>query len=206
MSEVLSRAIEHVVRPEAAALLMWDFQVGLGGHAFDYDRLIRVSRRLLAAADDAGVPVIWSQHAFPSLDGMTPGMLYFLMNRQDVDRADELRPFMEPGSPDRAFVPELQPRPHDIVIEKYTPSFFVGTQLELRLKALGVETVVIAGVATEIGVDLTAKHAIALGYVPVVVEDAVDSYSPQRQQLGLAALRSWIPVVSSSEILDVWSP
>jgi nicotinamidase-related amidase len=111
---------------------------------------------------------------------------------------------MQPGSPEREFLAELSPRPHDTVIEKSTPSFFVGTTLQQRLFVAGIRSVVITGVATEIGVDLTAKHALALGYVPVVIEDAVGSYTVEKNEIGLAALRTWIPVVSSDEIISVW--
>jgi nicotinamidase-related amidase len=183
---------------------MWDFQVGLAGRAKSLDQLLTASGRLLTAADAAGIPVMWSRHTLPPIAETTPGMQLFQARKQGVASARELQPFMQPGSPEREFLPELSPRPHDTVIEKCTPSFFVGTTLEQRLFATGVRSVVLAGVATEIGVDLTAKHALALGYVPVVVEDAVGSYTDEKQEIGLAALRTWIPVVTSDEIISVW--
>ena len=196
--------LEELSDPVSTALVMWDFQLGLGGKAQHLDDLVATCRRLLDAADAAAVPVIWSRHTLPPLDAITPGMRYFLMRKQGVRRATDLRPFMHVGSPEREFLAELRPRDHDTVIDKSTPSFFVGTTLQQRLLAAGTQTVVFAGVTTEIGVDLSAKHALALGYVPVVVEDAVGSYTDEARAIGLAALKTWIPVLSSDEIIGFW--
>lgn len=189
----------------STALLMWDYQVGLAGRALHLEDLLQVSRDLLNAADEAGIPVFWSRHTLPPLDATTPGMQLFQAIKQGVGTASELTPFMQPGSPEREFLAALAPRPHDTIIEKSTPSFFVGTTLQQRLFAAGIRSVVITGVATEIGVDLTAKHALALGYAPVVVEDAVGSYTDEKLEKGLAALKTWIPVITSDEMIAIWN-
>jgi nicotinamidase-related amidase len=195
---------EEMVDPRSSALIMWDFQVGLGGRAVDLDRIVAAARRLLRAADAAQVPVIWSRHTIPHLSQVTPGSLYRMMKKQGVASAADLEPTMHEGSPDRDFIPQLQPRDHDTIIDKSTPNFFVGTPLGLRLSALGVRTLVFSGVTTEIGIDLTAKHAFALGFYPVVVEDAVGSYSVERHTSGLAALRIWVPVMTAADVVAVW--
>jgi nicotinamidase-related amidase len=196
--------LREVNDPSISALIMWDFQVGLAGRALDLEQLVAVNRRLLAAADTAGVPVIWSRHTLapPALE--TPGIQTFMLGKQGVASVDEIRPFMLVGSPEREFLPDIHPREHDLVIAKHTPSFFVGTPLEQRLRAMGRTTLVFTGVATEIGVDLSAKHGLALGYVPMVVEDAVGSYTVEKKEAGLAALRTWIPVVTADQIIGFW--
>ena len=196
--------LREVNDPSASALIMWDFQVGLAGRALDLEQLVTANRRLLGAADAAGVPVIWSRHTLapPALE--TPGLQSFMLGKQGVESVADIRPFMLVGSPEREFLPDLHPREHDLVIAKHTPSFFVGTPLEQRLRGLGRTTLVFTGVATEIGVDLSAKHALALGYVPMVVEDAVGSYTAERKEVGITALRTWIPVVTTDEIVGFW--
>jgi nicotinamidase-related amidase len=206
MKQWIPGSFEEMVRPESAALVMWDFQNGLGGKAVGLDGIVAAAGTLLAAADAAGVPVIWSRHTVPPLPQVTPGSLYRMMRKQGVATLDELQPLMHEGSPDRDFIPQLQPRPGDSVIDKSTPSFFVGTPLHLRLSALQTRTLVFAGVATDIGIDLTAKHAFALGYYSVVVEDAVGAYSDERQEIGLAAIRLWTPTVTAAEVAAVWDP
>lgn len=194
----------EMVAPGSAAVIMWDFQVGLGGRAVNLDAIVTAARRLLEAADEEQVPVIWSRHTVPPLPQVTPGSLYRMMKKQGVASPADLQPTMHEESPDREFISQLQPRDHHTIIDKSTPSFFVGTPLQLRLSALQVRTLIFSGVATEIGIDLTAKHAFALGYYPVVVEDAVGSYTSERHSAGLTALRSWVPVMTTSEVIAAW--
>ena len=204
----MGRAVEYVrelSEPGSTALIMWDFQVGLAGRAENRESLVATARLLLDAADAAGIPVTWSRHTLPLPEHSTPGMQYFMMQKQQVTTVGEIKPFMLVGSPEREFLPELPPRDHDTVIDKSTPSFFVGTTLQQQLSSGAVRTLVFAGVATEIGVDLSAKHALALGYVPVVVADGVGTYTTERQQIGLAALETWIPVLTADEIIGLWT-
>lgn len=197
--------LSEMIDPSWTALVMWDFQVGLGGNATNLDQIAAAGNRLLDCADDAGVPVIWSRHTVPDLTQVTDGSFYRMMRKQDVTEPSDLQPFMQEGSPEREFVTQIAPRPQDTVIEKSTPSFFVGTPLDLRLSALGIRSLVFCGVATDIGIDLSAKHASALGYFPVVVEDAVGSYSEERHYAALAAMRNWIPVTDAQFVIDTWT-
>jgi nicotinamidase-related amidase len=201
----IPRDLSDMINPSSTALIMWDFQVGLAGNATNLEAIVDTSRRLLEAADGAGVPVIWSRHTVPDLAQVTAGSLYRMMTKQGLTDPSQLQPFMQDGSPEREYIPQLGPRPNDIVIEKSTPSFFVGTPLEIRLAALGVRTMVFCGVATDIGIDLSAKHAFALGYFSVVVEDAVGSYTDERHRAALQAMRSFVPLTTTRFVLDTWT-
>ena len=81
-----------------------------------------------------------------------------------VDRA-------EPGFAD--FVPELNQQPSDHTVTKQTWGAFTNTGLEARLKGLGVTQVVLAGVATSIGVESTARQAYECGFNVVLAIDAM---------------------------------
>jgi nicotinamidase-related amidase len=69
-------------------------------------------------------------------------------------------------------VPELGVQSTDLIITKRHWGAFSGTDLEELLRKAGVETVVIGGIATSIGVETTARNAAGLGFAVVVVEDA----------------------------------
>lgn len=204
-SRRIPTTVTEMLEPSTTAVVMWDFQVGLGGRSTRLDSIVAAATRLLDGADEAGVAVIWSRHTVPPLDQVTPGSMYRMMKKQGATDPSEVAPFMQEGSPEREFIPQLQPRSHDTIIEKSAPSFFVGTPLEMRLGSLGVSSLVFCGVATDIGIDLTAKHAFALGYFPVVVEDAVGSYSDDRHEAAITSMRSWIPVTNSASILEIWA-
>ncbi|TBW33803.1 cysteine hydrolase [Siculibacillus lacustris] len=70
-------------------------------------------------------------------------------------------------------VPELNRQPQDHVVTKHTPGAFTNTGLDAHLRALGVTQVVIAGVATSNGVEVTARQAFELGFNVTLAIDAM---------------------------------
>ncbi|KVD85733.1 hydrolase [Burkholderia stagnalis] len=86
---------------------------------------------------------------------------------------------MQPGlkgplPPDWAeLVPELNRQPNDHVVTKRTWGAFTATGLDAHLRAAGVTQVVLAGIATSIGVESTARHAFELGYNVTLAVDAM---------------------------------
>ncbi|PXW24068.1 isochorismatase family protein [Paraburkholderia caballeronis] len=74
-------------------------------------------------------------------------------------------------------LPELDPQPQDHRVTKYTWGAFLGTGLESRLKSAGVTQIVLAGVATSMGVESTAREAYALGFNVTLAIDAMTDLS-----------------------------
>ncbi|CAM4047688.1 Nicotinamidase-related amidase [Pedobacter westerhofensis] len=70
-------------------------------------------------------------------------------------------------------VPELPVDPNDIYITKTSWSAFYNTELEDKLKALNITSIVLAGIATSIGVEGTARDASRLGYNITFAADAM---------------------------------
>ena len=70
-------------------------------------------------------------------------------------------------------IPELNRQPQDHVVTKRTPGAFTNTDLEAHLRALGVTQVVIVGVATSNGVEVTARQAFELGFNVTLAIDAM---------------------------------
>lgn len=200
----IPQTLEEFVEPEKTALILWDLQKGLAGRAINAAQVQEASSRLIAAADAAGVMVFWSRHVLPRLELIQRPFLRFLMQKQKVKRVEDLRPTMQEGMEETEFLPGMTPASHHIVLEKSTPSFFVNTPLDLRLKTLGVSNLVLAGVATNIGIEFTVRHAQAMGYFSVVAEDATGSYTQEAQDRSIAFLRSQVPVVSTDEICRIW--
>jgi nicotinamidase-related amidase len=205
MRQEVPLTLDDFLDPSQVALIMWDFQKGLAGKALHAPEVIAAAQHLLAAAERAQVPVFWSRHILPPHHLMSGPFKLFMMKKQKVTNPDQLIPAMEAGMEDTHFVDGLAPAPHHQVIEKSQPSFFVDTPLALRLRELGVRTIVLAGVATDIGVEFTARHAAALGFYSVIAEDATGSYTEEAQSRSIAFLRSWTsPVLSVSDIAAHW--
>ena len=76
-------------------------------------------------------------------------------------------------------VPELGPAPSDVVITKRQWGAFYGTDLDLRLRRRGLDTIVLAGIATTYGVESTARFAYEYGYQQIFAEDAMSDRSKE---------------------------
>jgi nicotinamidase-related amidase len=76
-------------------------------------------------------------------------------------------------------VPALGPAPGDIVITKRQWGAFYGTELDLQLRRRGVDTILLVGISTNVGVESTARDAYERGYEQVFVEDAMAARSPE---------------------------
>ncbi len=194
-----------LIDPRTTALLLWDLQTGLGGHAKDVDRLLPRWIALRDAARAAGVLIVRSRHVAVPHDEMPDTELWRLMRKQNVSAPADLAPYMQPGTEDVGFLPGLEPGPDEVVIVKTTPSLFVGTNAQTKLARAGIRSIVMAGVATDIGIDFTARHALALGFFPVVLEDAVGAYTDTAQQRGLASIAAFAPTSDSETVIRAWT-
>ena len=79
----------------------------------------------------------------------------------------------QPGNPIKAIV---APLPDEPVVVKHVNSAFIGTDLEARLRAAGITTVVIVGLVANYCVESTARTAGNLGFATYVVADATAAY------------------------------
>lgn len=99
-----------------------------------------------------------------------------------------------------------QPQPGDLVIRKARYSAFWNTDLDARLKALGVDTLVIAGLTTECCVDGTARDAFNLDYHVFVVADACAAYEPDLHAGALKMLDLNTAILTdSASVAAAWS-
>jgi nicotinamidase-related amidase len=85
-----------------------------------------------------------------------------------------------PRQPDWAdFIDEIKPQNSDIVITKRQWGAFYGTELDLQLRRRGIGTIVLCGIATNIGVETTAREAYQYGYNQVFAVDAMAASSKE---------------------------
>jgi nicotinamidase-related amidase len=155
------------LEPQTTALVLIDLQRGITAFATEPHSTAAViaNAALLAAAfRAAGAPVVLV-HVATSPDG-----------------GDRLHgPVDEPRVPTQMpadfaeIVPELGPREDDIVVTKRQWGAFYGTDLDLQLRRRGIMTVVLGGIATNYGVESTARDGHERGYQLVLVEDAMSA-------------------------------
>lgn len=100
---------------------------------------------------------------------------------------------------------KIVPEPEDIVIDKMRYSGFVGTNLDLILKAKGIRTLIATGVTTECCVDSTVRDGFMRDYEMFVVGDACAAYEAGLHEWSLKAMSiNFATVVHTEELVSGW--
>ena len=91
-----------------------------------------------------------------------------------------------------------------MVINKHTASIFKDTGFERMLRNADIITIVFAGIATEFGVESSARDAFNRGIYSVVLSDCVSSPYKDGHDRSLENMKNLITVINSKEIENVW--
>jgi nicotinamidase-related amidase len=167
--------LDELCRPERLALVVYDMQVGIVRQLPDGAEVTRAVASVLGAARSRGFRVFFTRHM--SLPNEVSGVSQLRTAKawQRVRTVAEVKPSFPRDSPQFQIVRELEPRPTEAVLDKITMSAFVGTPLDIALRDCGLLAFAILGIALEVGIEPTVRHATDLGYVPVIVADACGS-------------------------------
>ena len=112
------------------------------------------------AADENGLALLaaWRQNGWPVIhvrhDSIVPGST------------------LGPGMPGHSFRPGFAPREGEALVTKSVNSAFIGTDLDLRLKRLQAEEVVIFGISTDMCVSTTVRTGANMGWRMILAADA----------------------------------
>ncbi|MEO8295275.1 MAG: cysteine hydrolase family protein [Gemmatimonadota bacterium] len=141
---------------DTAALILIDFQQGMDdpslGPRNNPDAECNAAR-MLAEWRRAGRPLIHVQHM-----------------------STESNSVFRPGRAGNALKPIVAPQPGETLIQKTVSSAFIGTDLEQRLRSAGIDTLIFAGMQTDLCVSSTARMAGNLGFTVYVVNDATATF------------------------------
>jgi nicotinamidase-related amidase len=125
-----------------------------------------------------------------------------LINKEDDPRAERYDGWLPvtKGSDGARIMAEFLAE-EDVVVEKNKDSGFFETELDERLQELGVDTIAITGMQTQICVQTTAADGFFRGYNVIVPSDAVVSAHDEDRQRALDWLKSYCATILSSEEL-----
>jgi len=177
------------IDPKAAALVIQDMQndviieggafadSGAPAHAIAQNAVENV-KALAAACRGAGVPVI---HVWYIVEAGAPGLKQNAPLFQGVKEAKAL----VRGSWGAAPADGLEPQVGDHVVEKMRMNGFYDTRLDILLRGLGVETLIITGAWTNMSIEHTARHAADAGYRTVVASDGTSTVDDEWQNAAL---------------------
>jgi nicotinamidase-related amidase len=180
--------LADVCHPDRLALIVYDMQVGVVEQLDDGPQVTERVGRVLEAARRAGVRVFFIRYMSLPKELMGVFQLRTAMAWQRKDRVEDVAsPFLR-DSPGFEIVPELAPRDSEAIFDRLSISAFEGTPLGFALRDAQVMAFAIVGVATEVGIEPTARHGADLGLIPVVVTDACGAGHPSAAKRSLDAL------------------
>jgi gluconolactonase len=192
---------------KSAALVIQDLQndVIIEGGAFadsgapehaKSQNVVENVKGLAAAARSAGVPVI---HVWYIVEAGAPGLKQNAPLFEGVKGANAL----VRGSWGAAPAEGLEPQEGDFVVEKMRMNGFYDTRLDILLRGLGVETLVITGAWTNMSIEHTARHAADAGYRAVVASDGTSTVNDDWQRAALEyAMTNVATVATCAEIAE----
>jgi len=181
--------LQEIVQPSRCALIVYDMQVGIVPQIPSGPGIKSHCVALLGAARKAGFRIFHTRHFFLPSPGAGVGQLRRAMVWQRKEEPRDTRCLIPYGSPGFHIVPELEPREEEVVVDKITMSAFEGTFLNLAMRDAGIDSFLIAGIALEIGIEPTVRHALDLNYMPVVVTDACGAKTEELKQRSLETLQ-----------------
>jgi len=124
-----------------------------------------------------------------------------MMRRYKVDDPEKIPMFMATGSKEREIPEGVKSAPEDILLEKATPNIFIGTNFEPMMRNRGITTLIFTGIATEMGVETSARDAGARGFYPVFAADCVSSADKESHERSLAYMSKAFVTADSADIL-----
>tara|TARA_R110002020_G_scaffold113518_4_gene261050 strand:- start:700 stop:1326 length:627 start_codon:yes stop_codon:yes gene_type:complete len=187
MSDIL-QSVEERLKPSRTAVLVIDMQndfcaeggyveTVVGRDAGPCRAVAEPIACLVADARAAGVPVVWVRADY------RPETLPVGMLAKQRERSDTV--CCAPGSWGYDFY-GLAPAPEDPLFDKHCYSAFVGTELETWLRNRTIETLVFAGVQTNVCVETSFRDAISRGFYGVLAVDCVASHAPPLHEATIA--------------------
>lgn len=153
-------------------------------------RQIPKIKELIESCREVGVPIIYTAYKFHPLGIDAPKTLSMLPIGKSIGAFPEL--FLK-----ESICQEIAPKPDDKVIVKYAYSGFYSTELDMVLKNLDVDTVIICGTMTNYCCGATAREAYWHGYKVVFGSDINSTDDPELHEAELKTLRRGYALVAS---------
>jgi nicotinamidase-related amidase len=159
------------------------------------------AERLVAAFRQAGRQVVFTRHGPFLADGRD---LIARRRRRDADALlrTDLPTLWHHGTFEHELLATLQAADGDLVVDKNTSSAFNSTGIEWLLRNIGIQALVVVGMATDMCVETTARDAADRGFDVIVVEDATATFFEHHHRAALSGFaRVFGQVWSTDDVL-----
>ncbi|MDA8387352.1 MAG: cysteine hydrolase [Nitrospiraceae bacterium] len=192
--------LEEITAPAHSCLVVWDVQNMLVERIFNKEEFLGNLAALIKGLRNK-MPIVYTLITPPPLGFRSSWHIYAMMRRYHIKDVSRLPPFLAPGSREREVPEAVKPEDGDIVLEKPAASIFIGTNFEHMMRARNITTLLFAGIATEFGIESSARDAGNRGFYPVVVSDCVSSTDRDAHERSLKNLEQLVIVSGANEIL-----
>jgi ureidoacrylate peracid hydrolase len=207
--------LEDKVRPGRSALIVIDMQndfCAAGGmmdrEGLDLTDVQKMADRLPAfiqAARAAGVLVVFVRNVYSTANNIYLSDSWLEQASRKRQGSYTRREVCAEDSWEGDFYGDIRPLPSEPVVTKHRYSAFYNTDLDTVLRANGVRSIVLTGVATNVCVETTAREGFVRDYYVVMVKDGVATYSDEDQQATLRNIdRFFGEVAAMAEIEAIW--
>ena len=179
-----------VMNAKETALILIDLERGIVGRELAPHKASDVVTRCAALAK-----------AFRAAGGT---VVYVHVLLHEIERQPADSPMMPPDAPPpppamSELVPEAEFQAGDLLITKRQWGAFHGTPLDQLLRRRGTKTVVLGGIATNFGVESTARSAVEHGYAVVFADDAMSTMSAELHAFAVGTIFPIIGRVRSAK-------
>ncbi len=152
--------------------------------------MIGNQQRLLSAFREAGQNVLHTIIESLTADGRDRSLDHKLSDMH-----------LPKGSPQAQIITELTPVENEIVLPKTSSGVFNSTNIDYVLRNLETRHLIIAGIVTDQCVDMAVRDAADRGYLVTLVEDACATYSAERHQACLNAIKGYCWITDTATVL-----
>ncbi|MCC6890923.1 MAG: cysteine hydrolase [Hyphomicrobiales bacterium] len=192
-------SFEELMTTTRTALVVIDVQNDFCSPEFPaHKQILSPLQKLISEARRAGVPLVYTQAVH---NDKTDSAVWKSRYRLRPHRNQTCRI----GTPGVDFHPTVRPAPEDIIVQKHRYSAFIGTDLELILRAQRIETLLFTGIATNVCVEAAARDAFQRDFWTIMVSDCMAAHSEEAHKAALTNCeRGFGIVVTSDQIEKVW--
>jgi nicotinamidase-related amidase len=202
--KIIYNTTEEIIDPSRTALVVWDVQNRFVNRIFNREEFTRNLTSVIELARRANVPIFFTRHQLLPIRFETSARLYALI-KLGLDRIGQTETKEDLDFAIKPKQSRQQEQQGEIVIDKHTAGIFIDTGFEHMLQSAGIITVVFTGIATEFGIESSARDASSRGFYSVVVSDCVSSLDKESHDRSLENMKNLVTIISSKEIENLWS-
>ena len=214
-SRPLLVSLDQKVHPDHTALVVIDVQNDFCAPGGMMDRegndlsavqdMAAALPRLIAEARLAGALVVFVRNVYSTESNCYLSDVWLEQASRQRKGSYTVAPVCAPGSWEGDFYGDVQPLPEEPIVTKHRFSAFHNSDLETVLRTRSIRTVVLAGVASNVCVETTAREAFVRDYYVVFLSDGTATYSRPAHEATLRVIDQFFGQVSSiDDVVACW--